>query len=159
MAEAPEEALEVIQRVLDSQPEVDAISELVEVCKVPMAKEIWKNQWSVCSLVLVLEVLEDLVVLAVQVEHLAAVARKDPNAKAQDQGVLAALVVHQAVVHVDQGYDDVQVVFHLEVHRVMALMSVNLERILQRRVEQHPSCYESPEAVLSHQNQYRRGGQ
>ena len=49
MAVAPEAAQEVIQLVLDALLEVVAISELVEEYTVPMAREIWKSQWSVCS--------------------------------------------------------------------------------------------------------------
>ena len=159
MAGAPEAAQEVVQQVLDTSPEVVAISELVAECTVPMAREIVKNQWQECSEVQVQEVLEVLVVQVEQVVHLAAVARMDQGAKEPGRRAQEVLAVHQAEVHVDQGYDDDQVVFHQEVHRVMALVSVSLEQVLQKRAEQHPSLHVSPEAVLFHQNQCRRGGQ
>ena len=80
----------------------------------------------------------------------------DQSAKALDRMVQAVLAVSQVVAPVDQGCDDAQMVFHQEVHQVMAQFLVSLERILQRSVEQHPSYYVSPEAEPLHQNQYLR---
>ena len=159
MAGAPEAAQEVIQLVLDTLPEVVAILELLEQVVVPMARETEKNQWPGCPTVQVLEVLEVLAVQEEQVVHLACEARMDQGAKELGQEALEVLAVHREEVHVDQGHDDVQVAFHQEVHRVMAQVSVSLEQVLQKRVEQHPSLCVSPEAALFHQNHYRRGGQ
>ena len=147
MAEAPEADPGVIPSELDTPPEVNAIAELDLECAVPRAKEILKNQWSVCSSAPVQVVQEASVAQEGQVEHLAVVARMDQSAKEPDREVQAVLAVHPAAVHVDQGYDDVQVVSHQEVHRMVVFSEVSLERILQRQVEQRPSCYVSPEVA------------